>query len=204
MKIRFSKTVLLFLAPAFFAFEKAEKRPAEPPIEWRNPSFEGSPERSKCPLGWIEIAPDSTPDIQPGAWNVQSPSAKDGLTYIGLIAREDGTAEDIGQVLPEKLLAGKCYRFSVWVARSAKYSGYDLPLRLRVWGGGSSGQKTQVLATSGPVSSEKWTEFKVQFTAKKDILFIAFEADFAPGTLRFYKGNILIDQLSPIEKCERA
>lgn len=200
MKNRFTKA--LFCAAA--AFLSAFLAPLGAFIEWRNPSFEGEPERSKCPVSWVEAAPGSTPDIQPGAWGVQSPSAKDGRTYLGLIAREDGSRESIGQVLPEKLKAGKCYRFSVWVAHASSYTGYDLPLRLRVLGGSSSGSLEQTLAASQAVSSEKWTEFTVRFTAKSDISFIAFEADYAPGALKFYKGNILLDHLSPIERCERA
>lgn len=176
----------------------------DPPILFENPSFEGSPASSTCPSGWVSGSPGSTPDIQPGAWEVQSPDAHDGHTYIGLIAREDGTREDIGQMLSRPLAAGKCYIFSVWLAHANGYAGHRQPLRLRVWGGATKGAKTQLLATSDLIDSKNWEEAKFQFTPAADIRFICFEADYAPGTLFKYKGNILLDHLSSIIKCDRA
>ena len=190
------------ILPIFFAV--ALFRAGDPPILFENSSFEGKPKPNACPKNWSSYAPNSTPDIQPGAWQVASPAAHDGDTYIGLIAREDGSCEDIGQPLAQPLKAGKCYIFSIWLAHATHYAGYSMPLRINVWGGATAGAKTQLLGASGGVENEVWQEVKFQFTPAADIRFITFEADYAPGTMFKYKGNILLDHLSPIIKCDRA
>lgn len=194
-----------YFLPLFFAASALGLMGAgDPPILFENPSFEGSPEQSACPPGWAGSGPNNTPDTQPGAFGVQSPDAKDGLTYIGLVAREDGSRESIGQQIPQKLAAGKCYIFSVWLAKADDYSGYSMPIRLKVRGGSDKNHCTQTLGQSGLIDKKDWQEVHFQFTAESDIRYIIFEAEYAPGAMFKYKGNILLDNLSPIIRCDRA
>lgn len=193
----------IFLIP-FLALSWAIPADQQPDgkIHLTNPSFEDYPRASACPEGWASYTPGSTPDIMPGAWGVQV-KAFDGFTSVALVTREDGTREDISQRLPQALKSGTCYTFSIYLAHSKQYVGYNHPTRLRIWG--SSGKsKQQLLASSVLIDHENWVEYKFQFVPNHAMQYITFEAYFAPGSLFHYRGNILLDQCSPIERCDRA
>lgn len=172
-------------------------------IHFKNPSFEDTPRESASPDGWTSFTPDSTPDILPGAWGVQS-QPQHGRTCIGLVTRDDGTREDFGQRLPELLKSGYCYTFTIYLAHAPKYVGYNHPTRLRVWGGGANGGKEVLLASTPLIDHATWKPYKLQFVPSRDVQFITFEAYFAPGATIKYKGNLLLDNCSPIERCDKA
>lgn len=172
-------------------------------IPIRNPSFEDKPGKSKSPKGWQSFTPGSTPDILPGAWGIQF-SAKEGSTCLGLVTREDGTTEDISQGLPELLKGDSCYSFSIYLAHAKKYVGYNHPVRLRVWGSAKRGGKDMLLTSSPLIDHQDWRSYKLQFVPEHDMRYITFEAWYGPGTMFKYKGNILLDLCSDIEKCDRA
>jgi hypothetical protein len=173
-------------------------------IPIRNPSFEDdAPTQSKVPKGWQTYTPGSTPDILPGAWGIQL-APQDGRTCVGLVTREDGTIEDIAQVLPESLKGGICYKFTIHLAHTPKYVGFNHPVRLRVWGGAAKDKKEMLLASSPLIDHSDWKKYPFQFVPAHDMRYITFEAYFGPGIIFKYKGNILLDNCSAIEKCERA
>ncbi len=172
-------------------------------IPFSNASFEDMPRASACPAGWQTYTDESTPDILPGAWDIAF-APQDGRTCVGLVTRKEGTSEDISQTLPEVLKHGTCYTFSMFLAHSPKYVGYNMPVRLRVWGGKGRGGKDVLLASSPMINHSEWRNYKFQFIPGQDVRYITFEAYFAPGTTFFYNGNIILDHCSPIERCNRA
>jgi hypothetical protein len=172
-------------------------------IYFNNPSFEDAPRSSASPQGWGSGTPGSTPDILPGAWGLDCP-AQHGKTCIGLVIREDGTVEDVGQMLSAPLLKGQCYSFTVWLAHPNQYVGYNQPSRLRIWGGYSGLQKQEILDSSPLIEHNGWKQYRFQFVPQRDLKCIIFEAYFAPGVMTRYKGNILLDNCSPIEHCDGA
>lgn len=172
-------------------------------IYFRNPSFEGPPGAGKSPAGWQSGTPGSTPDIMPGAWGIDF-APQEGSTCIGLVTREDGTREDISQALAEPLKGGNCYKFTISLAHAASYVGYNKPIRLRVWGGSSKSERAQLLSSSPLIEHADWRTYKFECLPARDVRYLTFEAYFAPGVTFKYKGNILLDNCSPIEKCERA
>ena len=101
-------------------------------IYLNNPSFEDKPRRglqfSPPIIGWtdcgqINFYGQSPPDIHPtpdSAWQVNM-AAEDGLTYIGLVTRYDGTYESVSQHLSSPLKAGKCYKLSGYFTLSENY-----------------------------------------------------------------------------------
>jgi len=184
---------ILFFFP-FFLFGQQ--------IQLKNASFEGIPKDAKMPAHWMECKPGSTPDILPGFWEVElEPS--DGDSYLGLITREDKTYESIGQRI-QTLKKHGCYAFSVDLAYSKKYAGYNLPVRFRVWGGRKACRKSQLLGEVGLISHDEWKTYDLSFTAKKDIEFIIIEAYYVKGMLFDYRGNVLIDKMTPFQNCDRA
>jgi hypothetical protein len=192
-------TLLLLLAQLC----AAQQQPPRDSVRIANPSFEDTPRASASPAGWSTGTPGSTPDIMPGAWGVQCPPL-DGKSCLALVTREDGTVEDVGQRLDVTLKKDSCYTFSLFLAHSTQYVGYNLPVRLRIWGGATPGQKTVLLAGTPLISHTEWKAYKLQFVPTADILSITLEAYYAPGTLFKYRGNILLDYCSAIRRCNRA
>ena len=171
-------------------------------IYFRNPSFEGNPGASIIPDQWLSQTKGSTPDLLPGAWNLQ-PAPLEGNTCLGLVVREDNTSEDLSQVLSKPLKSNECYEFYAWLSTLPKYVGYNQPCQLRIYGG-TTGNKEELLAQSPLISSNQWNRYKFQFTTKKEIKSITLVAWYGPGVMFKYKGNILVDNLSPIVRCDRA
>jgi hypothetical protein len=172
-------------------------------IYFRNPSFEDTPRENACPAGWHSSAPGSTPDILPGAWGIDF-APQDGKTCLGLVTRSDNTTETISQALAEPLVGGVCYSFSVYIAHAEKYVGFNNPVRLRVWGSATKGSKGTLLASSPLINHSDWRSYNFQFYTPGEARYLTFEAYYAPGTTFKYNGNVLLDNCSPIEKCERA
>lgn len=166
-----------------------------------NPSFEGASQDAKVPNGWHACGLYSTPDILPGPWGVYQEAA-DGKTFLGLITREDNTWEHIGQQLSKPLKKDECYTFSVKLARSNGYVGYNKPLKFRIWGGTKRCQKSQLLGHTTTISHSDWKKYQFTFFANDTYQYIVIEAYYVGKTP--YRGNLLIDDCSPFETCMRA
>lgn len=171
-------------------------------IHFNNGSFEGEPADATMPVGWLACQPGTTPDILPGYWGVTN-DPSDGDTFIGLITRGDGSWESICQRLEAPVEKGQCYQFTVDLAHATTYAGYGSPLRLRVWGGKTRCRKDQLLFTSDRIESEDWEKHPISFTAELEIHYLQLEAFHEDKTFS-YRGNILIDNLSPLKPCVRA
>jgi hypothetical protein len=171
-------------------------------IYFHNPSFEGQPQDATSPAGWLPCEPGTTPDILPGPWGVYN-EASDGESFVGLITRDDGTWESIGQRLKTTLQAKECYTFKIDLAHSRTYASYNLPVKIRIWGGYHKCAKDQLLFESGFIKHANWETYEVQFYVKNPMNYILLEAHYSDARFS-HKGNVLIDNLSPIKKCPRA
>ncbi len=172
-------------------------------IRLNNPSFEGQPQDASTPDGWIPCNKGTTPDILPGFWGVYQEPA-DGESYMGLITRDDGTWESVGQKLPSPLKGGECYSLSLDLARSPTYAEYNLPLIFRIWGGRSECGRDQLLSESEAISHTEWKTYEFGLYPKRDFDYIVFEAYYATGKFYQYRGNLLLDDCSIIMPCQRA
>ena len=170
-------------------------------IELINSSFEGLPADATVPQGWMSCKEGTTPDILPGYWGVYDPPS-DGETFLGLITRDNNTWEVIGQRLAEPLKNGSCYNWAIDLAHSDTYSGYNGPLRLRVWLSKSKCGRDQLMFESPLIEHTTWQTYKVRFTPEADFQYIMLEA-YHPEEPVLYKGNILMDALRPIRGCDR-
>lgn len=175
---------------------------AAPPIYWQNPSFEGEPQDATVPIGWVGCEAMTTPDILPGVWGIYQ-EANDGDTYVGLITRANGTWESITQRLPRTIEKAECYVFGLDLARGATYSGYNSPLKIRIWGSTDRCSKDQLLYESPLIEHTYWKQYRIEFTAEQPIRYIIFEAFHKEGKFS-YSGNILLDNLTPLQVCPRA
>lgn len=182
-------------------------------IQLTNASFEGFPRESMVPRAWYDCGfpNESPPDVHPriggGEFNVSN-APQDQNTYLGLVVRDNDTWESISQRLTVPLKGGKCYAFSIYVARSLVYesqsrvtnerANYATPARLRIWGGNGYCDKTELLGETKEVINTRWLERIFKFEPKTDIYYITLEAFYKTPVLFPYNGNILLDNASNI------
>jgi len=201
-------------------------------ISLNNPSFEDTP-RAGGPSqvgikGWFdcgsrEFRGESPPDI-----HTENPedlifgvtmAASEGDTYLGIVTRENETWESVSQKLNQPLEAGKCYTFSVDLARSETYFNimqtglYDKkepdptskllkskPAVLRIWGGINYCPRNQLLAESEPVTNTSWKTYTFEFTPNINTRAISIEAFYKTPVLDPYFGHVLVDNASEIRQ----
>lgn len=168
-------------------------------IMLNNPSFEDTPSDATVPMGWFECVEYTTPDILPGFWGVYN-EASDGETYVGMITRENKTWEGIGQRLSKPMKAEQCYEFSIDLAHSATYAGYNDAIKLKIWISDSKCARQQLILETEPVKNIDWKRNKIQFAPEQDAYYIFLEVVY-PKTNARAKGNMLLDNCSSIRRC---
>jgi outer membrane protein OmpA-like peptidoglycan-associated protein len=186
-------------------------------IRLTNPSFEDNPKRGGESItgiaGWFDCGKinfplESPPDIHPnGFWENNLP-ASDKKTYLGMVVRDNGTYESVSQRLNSELIGGKCYKFSINLARAGRYisatrsdgkeANYNTPVVLRIYGGSGYCNERELLAESDPVSNDSWQINTFEFRPKSNIRSITFQAFYKTPVLMPYNGNILVDGGSEI------
>jgi hypothetical protein len=173
-------------------------------IYLQNPSFEGDePQDATVPASWHPCQEGTTPDILPGVWGVYLEPA-DGETFVGLITRSDGTWESIGQRLSGPLQPKECYNFQIDLATATTYAGYNQPVKLRVWGGASKCSADQLLAETNYIDHADWETYKLMLIPKTTIHYLILEAYHGSPDDTQRKGNVILDNIQPIQKCIRA
>ena len=169
--------------------------------ELLNPSFEGQPGFARTPAGWGPLGVASSPDTQPGAWNVSLP-ASHGLTYLSMVCRGNSIIdsyywESCMQALDNPLKAGTDYRYSIDLAFAKEFQAdiipFDRSASMRVWGMNSTSQNKELLWESGPVPHTTWKTYDFTAQPKIDMDYLVFEAHYA--SFPKYNGNILIDNI---------
>lgn len=176
-----------------------------------NPSFENAPCPGQTPSGWFDCGAEgaSPPDIQPGAFGV-SVLPVQGVSYVGLVVRDNATWESIAQRLSYPLVKGKTYTFSLDLARSDVYFSvsaidrdsvvqYTKPVVLRVWGGAAWCDREELLYQTNAVKSTRWERYNLVFSPQHDHYeYFILEAYYQYPLLFPYCGNLLVDNCSVI------
>ena len=191
-------------------------------VRLNNGSFEGDARmgvinngnRTEPPSGWFDCGavhfPNATPpDIHKGSTNFwdNELGTYHGNTYMAMVVREDDSYESVSQMLSGTLKAGKCYTFSIYLAKSPKYmslttsnkisrSNFSQPAVLRVWGGNLTCQQGELLAESEPVENKKWQEYKFIIEPTTDYKILTLEAYFKTPVFFGYNGHICLDNAS--------
>jgi hypothetical protein len=180
-------------------------------IRLKNPSFEDEPQASHTPYNWFDCGfqGESPPDVQPNPTYKVVQKAFHGKTYLGLVIRDIGTYESIGQKLNLVLSKDTCYSFSAYLMRSNIYesmsqatrrmTNYSKPCVLRIWASDSLCTRKELLALTHPIHNTKWIKYSFTFAPQQNWHCIKFEAYF--GDKKAYNGNLLIDNLSDITPC---
>lgn len=182
------------------------------PILLANPSFEGNVGYGVLPGGWFSCTfnGESPPDTHPvpeGLFGVtQRPH--EGISYIGMVVRDNGTYEQVGQKLEVPFQAGQCYSFSVQLCKSDHLLSisratnepvdYNKPVALRIWGGLSPCGQKELLAVSPAIFNDNWVKYTFQVKSLDSLNYLTLEAYYLKGATAFYNGNLLVDNVSDI------
>lgn len=200
----FGALVLVFGGTSNFAQAQEQK------IQLKNPSFEDTPRHSQTPRDWIDCGfpGESEPDVQPSGEFGVTMLPQDGDTYLGLVVRDNSTWERVSQRLSGPMEGGKCYEFSIYLAKSPQYLSqsrvteekvnYVRNAKIRIYGGFSPCHRQQLLAESPLISSYNWRQFNFKFEPTDDFTYITFEAFYQTPNLFPYNGNILLDNASAL------
>jgi hypothetical protein len=188
-----------------------------------NPSFEGVAIRpsingsSFLLSGWEDwgsgLFPNhSPPDVHAEysyVWQVLT-LPQDGQTYVGLVTRDDGSWECIGQKLRNKLLAGQAYSLILYLCQDSSYSSptinsqgrlvkFNNPAVVRIWGGDYSSRFTDLLAESDPITHNDWRQYTLDLIPEQDLYFIAISVYFPNNATEPTAGHVLIDNAKLIK-----
>ena len=200
----FGALVLVFGGTSNFAQAQEQK------IQLKNASFEDAPRHSQTPKDWIDCGfpGESEPDVQPSGQFGVTMLPQQGDTYLGLVVRDNSTWERVSQRLSSPMENGKCYEFSIYLAKSPQYLSqsrlsekevnYNRSVKLRIYGGFSPCNRQYLLAESAMVGSFAWKEFNFRLEPNDDFTYITFEAFYQTPNLFPYNGNILLDNASAL------
>lgn len=180
-------------------------------IKLDNPSFEDYPQAGHVPQGWFDcgFASETPPDIQPGNFFQVNKKPQHGITYVGMVVRDNNTWEAMAQRLKTPLTKGVTYTFSIYAARSELYvspsrttnretTNYTTPVVLRIWAGSGFCTKDEMLGETDPVMAGSWNKMNFKFTPKSSYTHFMIEAFYKTPTVFPYNGNIMIDNASDI------
>ena len=216
---RFSFLLTIFTFSALnVAMAQAQPKPKLTVINLTNPSLEDTPRKGekggKAPVGWIDCGgvTETSPDIQPGHFGVMK-APSNGSSYIGLVVRDNETYESVGQRLPQPIVAGKCYEWSLDLCRAEEYTSpttnsgskemsFSSAVQVRIWGGNGACGREELLYTTPYVVNTRWLGYLIPLKPKKNYSYIVVEAYFKTPMLFPYNGNVLIDNASPIREMD--
>ncbi len=197
---------------AMIAFTSTQLGGQSDSIFLQNPSFEDFARASRTPRAWIDCGfpGESPPDTQPDETFSVSKQAQEGNTYLGMVVRDNDTWESVGQRLSKPMQAGKCYQFSIYLARSELYvsvsrrspeqkeANYITPAVLQIYGGFDYCDKSFLLAKSKRIINHRWIQYTFKFEPDKDYTHLLFEVFYQTPVLFPYNGNVLLDAASPL------
>lgn len=205
---------ILFILSGLFCFQMLQAQE----IYLVNPSFEGDPNPSSTPEGWTDcgMSGETPPDTHPAPpekgdfFNVVSAS-QHGQTYMGLVVRDNDTWERVSQKLNQPIAGGQCYKFNLQLARSASYLSmskavgqtveFNEPVVIRLWAAHDHCEQGELLDETNVISHSEWREYNFEFTPTKAYRYFMIEAFYKTPVLFPYRGNVLIDNASPIVAC---
>jgi hypothetical protein len=191
-----------------------------------NPSIEDVPRAGGMGLqvpinGWYDFnhfPKESPPDIHSAVtrfWEV-STAPYDGVTFLGLVTRPNGTYEGVFQYLRAPLEEDAVYVLSIFLCQDARYFSplassrtitfqkpaevelvaFTSPVIVRIWGS-YDGEYGELLSESTPVDHPDWREYVFDLLPTKGYPGLIVEVYFADEEA--VAGHVLIDKLTLVK-----
>ena len=203
----------LLLSAAAFGQHDLAATEADGTIQFSNPSFEDYARVGFAPKGWTDCGfpGESAVDVQPDPTKEFEvvKQAQHLSTYLGMVTRDNDTHERVSQRISAPLVPGQCYELRVQLARSELYKSksqmtgrdenYITPIKLRIRGGYSNCDLGEVLGESPLVSNWNWQEYRIKLRPTSAYTHLVLEAFWKQPILFPYNGNVLVDNLRPLE-----
>lgn len=173
-----------------------------------NGDFEGNNGQDVIPFGWTKCHNQSTPDTQPGSWNVTTSPSK-GKSFTNLVTRGDlgpyaHSSEDMQAKFLIPLASNETYVFSMDLANSDSWGhfigwtdtwvSYADPVVLKVYLGTADCDKSNLVWTSSIVDHTDWKEYSFEVALSSEKQYVILEAFW--GSSPDYFGNVLIDDFT--------
>ena len=192
-------------------------------FEIRNPSFEGKQARGTVLRSefesniqsWydtqIQDKKQSAPDIhahaEPHIWEVTA-APSDGNTFLGMVARNDGSYEMIAQELTVPVSQMKCYSFSIDLMKSqtlksglnhvVETKNFTSDLKLLILGGNDGFVPDEVLHTSESVGHHDWKTYHISFRPTQQYKNLFLQVRCADSSFDDCLGNLLLDNIKDV------
>ncbi len=204
--MRIQSTIVYSLA-LFLSFQLSAQNDT---LYLTNPSFEDIPRHSSPPRGWLDcgFTGESDVDVHPSGTFSVVKAAKHGNTYLGMVVRDNDTWERVSQPLSSPMVAGQCYEFSIYLARSETYisvskltedrANYDTAAKLRIFGGFAGCDRSVMLEETNVITHTRWIQYVFKLEPQQNFTNIILEAFYHTPTLFPYNGNILLDHASTL------
>ncbi|MBK8698958.1 MAG: OmpA family protein [Saprospiraceae bacterium] len=186
-----------------------------------NKSFEDIPRMGggmNLPIaGWYDCGAmrfpgESAPDIHPGNFWNNTTLPSQGNTYLGMVVRDNESWEGIAQRLVAPMKAGKCYKFTIDLAKSSTYlslsqvtkksTNYVTPAVFRIWGGNGMCGEKELLGESAAVNHTDWRTYQFKVKPTSEHKYVLIEAFYKTPNFLPYCGHILVDNLSDFDEMD--
>ena len=201
------------LLPIFLLFCAALPAQDNVAIFFTNPSFEDIPRVSEPPRGWADCGfpGESAVDVQPEPhreFDVVKRAFHQN-TYLGMVVRDNDTYERVSQPMSNPMVAGQCYELKLHLAKSDVYRSqsrltdtevnYDTPAKLQIRGGFGTCDLGAIIGKSSVVDNGNWREYTIKLEPEEPYTHIVLEAYYNTPILFPYNGNVLVDNLQPLQ-----
>jgi len=176
----------------------------------RNPSFEyGASAPGILPAKWFSCGdlgnspPDLHNDLRQHFFEIQT-DASEGIQFVSLVSRADGTTECIGQKLKKPLLAGETYQLTIHLAQDPYFKArvkneaepvpFDKSVVVEVYVKTASGE-VRLLGDTQAIDHPEWRAYQFEFTPDEPITEVRISPYFSIQYFESYYGHVLLDQL---------
>ncbi len=179
-----------------------------------NSSFEKDVHQSsRTPWGWYPYPDDkiSSPDIHSRYYtyfNVKHVPS-DGDRFISMVTRPDRSTEGICQFMENPILPDNKYRLKLDLSYSDDFKSkmlksdtlvsFNNACVIEIWGFNRFQEKDTLLAVTPTIDHSDWRTYILLINTEMQINDLCFITGYPDGTINPKAGNILIDNIQPIE-----
>lgn len=176
----------------------------------RNPSFEyGASAPGILPAKWFSCGdlgnspPDLHNDLRKHFFEIEA-DASDGIQFVSMVSRADGTTECLGQKFKKPLQAGETYQLTIHLSQDPYFTAhvkdkanpvpFDKPVVVEVYIKTASGE-VRLLGDTPAIDHVEWRSYQFEFTPDEPVTEVRIGPYFSIQYFESYYGHVLLDQV---------